>query len=201
MITSPTGIIPRRAGGNGGRPASTVVEHRSGGAGDRGGGAAGDRGWARPGGSPNPAQELLPGGRAELQDGPASVRLGVPHPDHGARTVAGGGQFDTAIAIAAVTGLTPAGKLVVAHGGPSDSCSVADAETTVFYEQSETLHVQVTRVGALRVLGLNSRSGLILASGAALTSRGSRARFPAASPAGRKLAAACRVAGLPRTER
>ena len=83
---------------------------------------------------------------------------------------------------------------------PSDSCSVADAETTVFYEQSETLHVQVTRDRALRVLGLNSRSGLILASGAALTSRGSRARFRAGSPAERKLPAAWRVARLPRTE-
>jgi hypothetical protein len=34
---------------------------------------------------------------------------------------------------------------------PSDSCSVADAEMTVFFGQSETLHVQATRVRALRV--------------------------------------------------
>jgi hypothetical protein len=47
---------------------------------------------------------------------------------------------------------------------PLDFCSVVDAETTVFPEQSETLHVQVTRVRYLRVLGLNSRCEHILAS-------------------------------------
>src|ERR1700757_3690945 len=118
MITSPTGIIPRRAGGeewstsiDGGRAS---YRGRGGSRGGRGRGSRGGRG--RPG-SPDPAEELLPCGRAELQDRPAPVRLGVPHADHGARTVAGGGQFDTAIAIAAVAGLTPAGKLVVAHCG------------------------------------------------------------------------------------
>src|SRR5271169_1966874 len=97
MITSPTGIAGRRIGGNGGRRAPTAAGR----------------------GSLDPGQELPPRARAELQDGAVPVRLGVADPDDGARPCGGprGGQFDTAIAIAAVTGLTPAGKLLVAHDG------------------------------------------------------------------------------------